>query len=576
MTSEVNDIRTETVIFQFLPAHQQLSNHINYARLALNARLLLQKTNYQEAPTMVTSLKHLLLAMLFLSLSGVCSAQVIVYKHDQFDDNIVTASGQIASIPLGVQPGFAQNEAFGQVYTPGDSDYPVKILGVDMVMAAPPNGNVDSTANAWIEIWQFDGAGPSPSDNSPLWSVHTSELYNSASGQTGVPLTGGTAWSVDFDWDTEGNHPPLINSGKFALVIRFDDPSSDLQTEWSTIQCAYLPNLGACGCQKVAPIVDQAAGNHVNLIEIIGMGQCSGDAATWMWADDAGIGGDFILRARAEGTQCNPDCAGKCCGDDGCGGQCPDQCGDGFSCNANTCQCEQASTCTENDVRCSGDIVQRCISGQWVAQEDCSQSGFTCKDGVCEGCTAQCDGKDCGPDGCGGLCGQCQDGEICQDGTCVTQGDTLSITAISPDFGYDDVDTAVSITGQGFVDPVAVKLGGTNLVSTQVTSSQLIEATVPSGMEPGTYMLIVINPDSSTASLQEAFEVRHREQDGGSDGGIEDGSTDGGQDGGSTETEQDESPASGCGCSSSNHHGFHWGLLLLALMTSAAVRRRPS
>ncbi len=521
-------------------------------------------------------MRILFVSLILTQFTGVCFAQVIVYKHDQFDDDIVTASGQIASIPLGVQPGFAQNEAFGQVYTPSASDYPVKILGVDMVMAAPPNGSVDSTANAWIEIWLFDSDGPSPGSDNPLWSVHTSELYNSSTGQTGVPLTGGTAWSVDFDWDTDGNHPPLINSGKFALVIRFDDPSSDLQTEWSTIQCAYMPNLGACGCQKVAPIVDQAATNHVNLIEIIGMGQCSGDAATWMWADDAGIGGDFILRARVQGTQCSPDCSGKCCGDDGCGGICPDQCSSGSTCNQDSCQCEQTGTCTDGDKRCNGDVVELCTDGQWVTLVDCTDSGTTCTDGDCQGCQPDCAGKECGPDGCGDVCGSCQSNETCQDGTCVAQGEELSINAISPDFGYDDSQTPVSITGQGFVDPVLVKLGGTNLDSVNVVSSGLIEASVPPEMEPGTYMLVVVNPDGSTATLQEAFEVRHRDSDAGIDAGTDDGGVDGGQDNeGSTGTDQNETPASdGCGCSSTEHGGIAWNVLFLAMFAMFIIRRR--
>ncbi len=35
-----------------------------------------------------------------------------------------------------------------------------------------------------------------------------------------------------------------------------------------------------------------------------------------------------------------------------------------------------------------------------------------------EGCVAQCAGKECGPDGCGGECGTCAGGEQCVSGTC--------------------------------------------------------------------------------------------------------------------------------------------------------------
>ncbi len=56
-------------------------------------------------------------------------------------------------------------------------------------------------------------------------------------------------------------------------------------------------------------------------------------------------------------------CAGKQCGEDGCGGSC--------------------GTCA---------------------------AGLTCQSGACVACTPSCEGKTCGDDGCGGSCGTCGDG----------------------------------------------------------------------------------------------------------------------------------------------------------------------
>ena len=67
-------------------------------------------------------------------------------------------------------------------------------------------------------------------------------------------------------------------------------------------------------------------------------------------------------------TACLPDCGGRECGEDGCGG----------SCGA------------------------------------CSPEGV-CRGGFC--CMPDCAGKECGSDGCGGSCGAC-DGEECHDGRC--------------------------------------------------------------------------------------------------------------------------------------------------------------
>jgi len=48
----------------------------------------------------------------------------------------------------------------------------------------------------------------------------------------------------------------------------------------------------------------------------------------------------------------------------------------------------------------------------------CPFPGDVCQDGQC--CTSQCEEKQCGSDGCGGLCGQCVEcGTSCQEGICV-------------------------------------------------------------------------------------------------------------------------------------------------------------
>ncbi len=46
---------------------------------------------------------------------------------------------------------------------------------------------------------------------------------------------------------------------------------------------------------------------------------------------------------------CAPQCTGWCCGADGCGGTCPDDCPVGWDCNMSTCQCEDLSGCTTHD-----------------------------------------------------------------------------------------------------------------------------------------------------------------------------------------------------------------------------------
>jgi len=67
-----------------------------------------------------------------------------------------------------------------------------------------------------------------------------------------------------------------------------------------------------------------------------------------------------------------PDCDGRECGDDGCGGSCG--------------TCSPGLVCTD--------------------------------DGACVACEANCTGRECGDDGCGGSCGTCGADETCQSGRC--------------------------------------------------------------------------------------------------------------------------------------------------------------
>jgi MYXO-CTERM domain-containing protein len=50
-----------------------------------------------------------------------------------------------------------------------------------------------------------------------------------------------------------------------------------------------------------------------------------------------------------------------------------------------------------------------------------------------ESCEATCIGKNCGDNGCGGFCGTCQTGEVCEDGLCSSVGAIPSDVEGSPD-----------------------------------------------------------------------------------------------------------------------------------------------
>ena len=142
---------------------------------------------------------------------------------------------------------------------------------------------------------------------------------------------------------------------------------------------------------------------------------------------------------------CGVPCAGKKCGDDGCGGSCG-SCLSGYSCISGTCSkncgngsCGVGENCGNcpADCKCAGSKV--CYNSACCMQKDCTQLGKECGSwsdgcgsqiscGTCTGqdecnngkckCEPECQGKNCGSDGCGGSCGTCSGQDKCVNGKC--------------------------------------------------------------------------------------------------------------------------------------------------------------
>ncbi|MFO0734306.1 MAG: S53 family peptidase [Labilithrix sp.] len=125
------------------------------------------------------------------------------------------------------------------------------------------------------------------------------------------------------------------------------------------------------------------------------------------WDGPTGLGTPNGSALRA--ATCTPSCAGRSCGNDGCGGSCG-ACGGASYCSA-TGQCVAA-------------CVPSC-AGRVCGNDGCGGSCGGCGDGkVCDGsgrcvaCSPTCDGTRClGPDGCGGTC-RCRPGTACAGGVC--------------------------------------------------------------------------------------------------------------------------------------------------------------
>ena len=229
--------------------------------------------------------------------------------------------------------------------------------------------------------------------------------------------------------DTEGCDDPTIQAcvcdqDSFCCEIEWDEICVN---EVTSLQCGQCDGGPACGdgeCQggencEVCP---------ADCGECSGAGDCCEPLET-PGCGDAGVQAcvcaldeyccetkwDDICADEVEGEGCGScapcaaDCAGKACGDDGCGGTCG--------------SCPQGESCQNGE--CVGGACQPDCAGQQCGDDGCGGTcgscpqGQNCQNGKCiGGCQPECAGMQCGDDGCGGSCGKCPPGLFCNDGHC--------------------------------------------------------------------------------------------------------------------------------------------------------------
>ena len=126
---------------------------------------------------------------------------------------------------------------------------------------------------------------------------------------------------------------------------------------------------------------------------------------------------------------CHPQCGGKECGADNCDGNCG-ECEANEVCNTGVCECvpegaQCGAVCCEPGETCHQDS---CCAPDCGGKE-CGFDGCGGSCGDCPGpqnacvnfkciCQPDCDGKECGPDGCEASCGECDDGNSCTVDAC--------------------------------------------------------------------------------------------------------------------------------------------------------------
>jgi len=245
----------------------------------------------------------------------------------------------------------------------------------------------------------------------PEWECTCNDCGNCG---TGTPVTG-LCENLGYEGCCEGTQLKFCESGQLKS---YDCGGS----------CGWDDANGWYDCDQSG---SDPSGQFARECSTYEPGPCAPDCAGKTCGDD-GCGGSCgtcpdgqtcTASGTCQGGTCAPDCAGKTCGDDGCGGSCG-TCPNGQTCTASgTCQGgtpspECATLPAEGE--CQGTVVRWCEGAQ-LQTYDCAAQGKVCgmKAGVgntcvdAGSCTPQCAGKSCGDDGCGGSCGACPEGQTC-------------------------------------------------------------------------------------------------------------------------------------------------------------------
>ena len=225
------------------------------------------------------------------------------------------------------------------------------------------------------------------------------------------------------------------------------------------LHCGWYDD-GYYDCGAAGPFKDPSGVHPYGCVS--GCGAACGDGAVCSPAcpGDCGACAEPTAICMNDGSCYEPQCKGKECGTDPLGFSCgtcefgtecvealgsclplPQPClsDDGPGCDG--CGCEACvcalypSCCTENwDVFCAASCEFDCGFDCSPCPPDPSCDGLECGEycgvncGSCpetevcylyQCCVPQCDGKECGPNGCGGPCGECGPGDECAAGSCV-------------------------------------------------------------------------------------------------------------------------------------------------------------
>ena len=145
----------------------------------------------------------------------------------------------------------------------------------------------------------------------------------------------------------------------------------------------------------------------------------------WPDGDPKDECGNGLVCFAGECCPATGNCSKKDCGYDGCGGECPPGCEQFETCNqvSGSCICSDLTKqcgeqCCGPNEECNDTQQCVCFDDKPKCSGTCCAQNQVCNPATQKCCAPDCLGKECGSDGCGGVCqSTCTPGQYCDEAT---------------------------------------------------------------------------------------------------------------------------------------------------------------
>lgn len=404
-------------------------------------------------------------ALLVGVFSSAAAAQEEKLQNDGWTDN--TAAG--------FQAGFVSGEIGAAVFVPDAEDYPVTLKKVQLLFGGAAEGQ---TREVGIRVWQ-DNGGPSPG---ALVHDETYELTSSTNAFTEVDLS-----AANLQFSGRFRVGVVFMHNGLPAIARDDDPGTgndfpDRNYIFAQgVGWVQSSLLGVLGDWIIRAVVDVGGGST----------GCAGDAA-------CGAGSICEDGACQAGCRADASCgAGRVCNDLVCEAGCrtDDACDAGQVCDDGTCQagCRTSADCMGGEV---------CDEGQCSSPPGCVSDADCPEQAICLLRTGECMEVACRDDSDCDAAQVCSAAFTCEDVASNNNPNNpgnnntpepagLSVTSITPSSAPNDRDAQITVVGAGFTAETVFRIGPTRLTQVTVQNETVALATVPAGITPGVYDVVV-------------------------------------------------------------------------------------